>query len=61
MMDMVSLDSELQPDTRQGRMLLAMKRVHVLRLARQQKVTGARGYPLLRKNSRAISTKWHFK
>lgn len=53
-------DSELQLDTRQGRMLLAVKRVHVLRLARQQKVNGARDYPLLRKNRRAVSTKWHF-
>ena len=53
-------DSELQPDTRQGRTLLAIKRVHGLRLARQQKVNGARGYPLLRKNRTAVSTKWHF-
>lgn len=28
--------------------------------ARHQNVNGARGYPLLGKNRRAVSTKWHF-
>lgn len=50
-------DSELQPDARQDRMLLA---TNVLRSARQQNASGARSCLLLRKNRRAVSTKSHF-
>jgi len=53
-------DSKLHPDARQSRMLWATKRAHELRPARQEKVNGARAYPLLRKNRKAVTTKWHF-
>lgn len=53
-------NSEIQPiqlDVRHDRMLLAMKKVHVLRTGRQ--ANNARSYPLLWKK-RAVTVKCHF-